>query len=140
MSGASAGPSNTPRPLAVLSTPMSAPLDDTVSPTRLLRSRGDAAVGVVVPPGQLDRMAMLLSFTAVGGQSVQVELARTDVGRVAADLGRILAAAADQLCHWWYRLSVGDNRPGALATAENAPAVCSSAVAGCGLAEAGDHP
>lgn len=77
---------------------MTAPLDDTVSPTRLLRSRGDAAVGVVVPPGQLDRMAMLLSFTAVGGQSVQVELARTDVGRVAADLRRILAADADQLC------------------------------------------
>jgi hypothetical protein len=77
---------------------------------RLLRSRGDAAVGIVVPPQQLDRLAVLLTFTASDRKAVQVELARTDIGRLAADLTRILAADAEQMCSWWYRLS--KNNPG----------------------------
>ena len=62
---------------------------DAPSPARLLRSRGDAEVGLVVPLQQLDRLAVLLTFTAPDGQRVQVELARAEVGRLAADLTRI---------------------------------------------------
>ena len=92
---------------------MTAPPESTRSPVRLFRSRGDAAVGLVVPAGQLDRLAVLFSFTAVGGEPFQVELTRADVGRAAADLVRILAADADEVCRWWYRLSA-DRHPGRL--------------------------
>jgi hypothetical protein len=90
---------------------------------QLLRSRGDASVGIVVPPAQPDRLAALMTFTATGGQTVQIELRLSDVGRVAADLVQVLTANADQICRWWYRLSAGDKRPGTLATAENKSAV-----------------
>jgi hypothetical protein len=74
----------------------------------LLRTGGDASAGLVVPPGQPDRMAALLRFTAAGGQEYQVELSRGDVGRLAADLVGLLSASADQTCRWWYRLSRRD--------------------------------
>ena len=88
---------------------------------RLIKSRGDLSLGLVVPTGQRDRMAVILRFNAVGGGPVQVELTRDDVAHLAADLGVLMGADADTLCRWWYRLSRGD-RPGALPQAEVADA------------------
>jgi hypothetical protein len=92
-----------------------------VTDVRLIRSRGDLSLGLVVPTGQSDRMAVIVRLTAVGGGPVQVELTRDDVAHLAADLGVLMSADADTLCRWWYRLSRGD-RPGALPQAEVADA------------------
>jgi hypothetical protein len=84
---------------------------------RVIKSRGDLSLGLVVPPGQRDRMAVILRFSTLGGP-VQIELTRDDVARLAADLGVLLGAEIDQVARWWYRLSRDDRRPGALPTAE----------------------
>ena len=81
----------------------------TNEPTKLLySSSGDLSVGLVIPPRQPDRIGVVLRFTAVGGQPVQVEVTRNDVANLAGDLGIQLRADADKVCSWWYRLRHGD--------------------------------
>jgi len=84
----------------------------------LLHSSGDAAVGLVQPPRQRDRLAALLTVTTVTGPRVQIKLQLCDVARLASDLIALLAADADEACRWWYRLSSGDRRPGTLRRAQ----------------------
>jgi hypothetical protein len=61
---------------------------------RALHSSGDAAVGLVQPPRQPDRLAALLTVTTVTGPRVQIELQLCDVAGLASDLIALLAADA----------------------------------------------
>jgi hypothetical protein len=78
---------------------------------RLIRSAGDAAVGLVRHRTE-NRMVPLLQLIGASGQRYQVELTVDDVRQICGDLVHLLSANQEEVARWWTKLADGaDGRP-----------------------------
>ena len=73
--------------------------------TLVLRSTGDAAIGLAVDERQPDRMAPLLTLIDTERRSVLVELTAADVKNLHHDAEKLLSASAEQVSAWWTELT-----------------------------------